>query len=250
MTARAVVRIGLVAVSWGFCAAGLISCSGDGEGLNEAGDPINLVDKVAINSPTKDNTLYEDGAGSLSNGSGEYFFAGRTGGGAIRRGVVAFDIAGSIPAGGRVTSATLTLHLSREPALGAPESLELRRLLADWGEGTSDAPANEGGGGAAAPGDATWVHAFSGTVFWNSPGGDFVQTVSARQTVDAIGFYSWSGPGLVADVQSWLDKPQGNFGWVLIGNESVVQTAKRFDTRENTETLFRPQLSVGYELEQ
>jgi hypothetical protein len=250
VTASAVVRLGLVAVSLGFCAAGLIACTGDGEGLNEAGDPINLVDKVAIISPTKDNTLYENGAGSISNGSGEHFFAGRTGTGDIRRGVIAFDIAASIPAGGRVTNVTLTLHLSREPALGGPEIVELRRLLADWGEGTSDALANEGGGGAATPGDATWIHTFSDTGFWSSPGGDFVQKVSASQAVDAIGFYSWSGPGLVADVQSWLDNPQGNFGWVLIGNESVEMTAKRFDTRENTELQFRPQLSVGYELEE
>jgi hypothetical protein len=67
--------------------------------------------------------------------------------------------------------------------------------------------------------------------------------------VDATGFYSWSGPGLVADVQSWLDNPQDNFGWVLIGNESVAQTAKRFDTHENTETSFRPELSVRYATE-
>ena len=248
MTARAVVRLGLVAVSLGFCATGLISCAGDGEGLTEAGDPI-TADKVAIIGPTKDNTLYENATGSISNGSGQHFFAGRTGTGAIRRGVVAFDIAQSIPAGSRVTNATLTLHLSREPGPGGPETIELHRLLADWGEGTSDAPANEGGGGAATPGDATWIHAFSDTVLWSSPGGDFSQTVSASQTMNATGFYSWSGPGLVADVQSWLDNPQDNFGWVLIGNESVAQTAKRFDTHENTETSFRPELSVRYATE-
>lgn len=250
MTARVVVLIGLVAVSWGLCASGLISCSGDGEGLTEAGDPIDVVGQVANIGPTRDNTLYENGAGLISNGAGEYFFTGKTGTSAIRRGLVAFNIAGSIPAGSRVTSATLTLHLSREPANGGPESIELRRLLADWGEATSDALANEGGGAAATPGDATWIHTFSDTGFWSSPGGDFALTVSASQTVDAVGFYTWSGPGLVADVQSWLDNPQGNFGWILIGNETAALTAKRFDSRENAETLFRPQLSVGYEAEQ
>ena len=247
MTARAVVRIGLVAVAWSFCAAGLMSCSGDGEGLTEAGDPISP-DLVATIGPTKDNTLYENVEGLISNGSGEYLFAGKTGTGAIRRGLVAFDIAQSIPAGSRVTSATLTLHLSRSAA-GGPESVDLHTLLADWGEGTSDAPANEGAGVAATPGDATWIHAFSDAVLWTSPGGDFSQTVSASQSVDVIGFYSWSGAGLVADVQSWLDNPQGNFGWVLIGNEAVAQTAKRFDTHENVEPSFRPQLSVQYAAE-
>ena len=248
-THGAVVRLGLVAVSLGFCAAGLISCTGDGEGLNEVGDPINAIEVVSI-GPTKDNTLYENTAGLIGNGSGQYFFTGRTGSGEIRRGVIAFDIARSIPAGSRVTNATLTLHLSREPGIGGPESIELHRVLADWGEGTSDAPANEGGGTPATPGDATWIHTFSDTGFWSSPGGDFSQTVSASQAVDAIGFYTWSGPGLVADLQSWLDNPQDNFGWIMTGNESAPLTAKRFDTRENAETSFRPQLSVEYESEQ
>jgi hypothetical protein len=242
----AVVRLGLAAVSLGFCAAGFVSCSGDGEGLNEAGDPISAVN-VAIIGPAKDNTLYEFAAGTISNGSGQHFFAGKTGAGSIRRGLIAFDIAGSIPAGSRVTSATLTLHLSREPVAGGPESIELHQVLADWGEGTSDAPANEGGGTTATPGDVTWIHTFSDTGFWSSPGGDFSPTASDSQTVDAIGFYTWSGAGLVADVQSWLDNPQDNFGWVVIGNESVPLSAKRFDARENTETSFRPELSVGYE---
>jgi hypothetical protein len=239
--------VGVVAVSLCVCAAGFVSCSGDGVGLNEAGDPI-TPDVIATIGPAKDNTLYENGTGAISNGSGQYFFAGRTGTGAIRRGLVAFDIA-RIPAGSRVTNATLTLHLSREPGPGGPEIIELHRLLADWGEGASDAPANEGGGGAAAPGDATWIHTFSDTLLWSSPGGDFSPSVSASQSVDATGFYSWSGPALIADVQSWLDNPQENFGWILIGNESVAQTAKRFDTHENIEASFRPALSVQYATE-
>jgi hypothetical protein len=212
--------------------------------LNEAGDPITEVE-VANIGPTKDNTLYENAEGLISNGSGQNFFVGKTGSNAIRRGVVTFDIA-RIPAGSRVTGATLTLHMSREPAVGGPETIELHRLLADWGEGASDALANEGGGAAASPGDATWIHTFSDALLWSSPGGDFSPNVSASQAVDEIGFYSWSGPALVADVQSWLDSPQANFGWILIGNEGVATTAKRFDTRENIDTSFRPTLSVQY----
>jgi hypothetical protein len=243
-----IVRLGLVAVSLGFCAAGLLSCTGSGEGLDEAGDPIVAgAVKVASIGVKKDNTLYQNAAGLISNGVGEHIFTGRTGGGDIRRAVIAFDIAGSIPAGSHVTNVTLTLHLSREPAAGGPESIKLHRLLADWGEGTSDAAANEGGGGTATPGDATWIHTFSDNGFWTSAGGDFAPGVSDSLTVDAIGFYSWSGSGLAADVQSWLDKPQNNFGWIVIGDESAALTAKRFDSRENIETLFRPQLSVGYQ---
>ena len=36
-----------------------------------------------------------------------------------------------------------------------------------------------------------------------------------------------------ADVQSWLDDPASNFGWLVLGDESEIPTAKRFDTRES-----------------
>ena len=49
-----------------------------------------LADTVML-PPQKDNTLYEDGAGSLSNGQGAYFFAGKTVSNSLRRGLIAFD---------------------------------------------------------------------------------------------------------------------------------------------------------------
>ncbi len=48
--------------------------------------------------PTKDNTLYQDAAGSLSNGQGAYLFSGRTKDGFIRRGLMALNLS-AIPAG-------------------------------------------------------------------------------------------------------------------------------------------------------
>ena len=100
---------------------------------------------------SKDNTLYSE-SGALSNGAGVYFFAGElgtTGHSAIRRGVIAFDIADSIPAGSTINSVTLTLHVSRTAPSFAALTVELHRLLADWGEGTSDA-GTPGGMGAPA----------------------------------------------------------------------------------------------------
>ncbi|MBC7771163.1 MAG: hypothetical protein H7210_01580, partial [Pyrinomonadaceae bacterium] len=38
-----------------------------------------------------------------------------------------------------------------------------------------------------------------------------------------------------------------NFGWLLRGNESSDQTAKRFDTRENTTAANRPTLVVTFD---
>jgi len=87
-------------------------------------------------NPIKDNTLYEyvPADGDLSNGIGNHFFAGKTGMGYIRRGVLAFDIAGSVPLGSTIISVSLTMHMSRT-ALSTARTIELHRLLADsdWG---------------------------------------------------------------------------------------------------------------------
>jgi FtsP/CotA-like multicopper oxidase with cupredoxin domain len=197
---------------------------------------------------SRDNTLYQSATGAESNGAGSYFFVGRTDAAQLRRGVIAFDVAGSIPAGSTITSVMLTLNLSRTRD-GTPRTVELRRLLADWGEGTSNADVQEGSGAPAATGDATWIHRFSNTVFWASSGGDFSGTLSATNLVGGTGNYTWSSalnPQMVADVQSWLDNPLGNFGWIVLGVEDVDQTARRFDTKENGTVGDRPALAITY----
>jgi len=95
---------------------------------------------IIVINPSKDNTLYEYGPaeGDHSNGAGFHFFAGENAMGELRRGVLAFDVAGAIPAGSTITAVSLTMNMSMTPA-GA-ETVELRKLLADWGEGTSHAP--------------------------------------------------------------------------------------------------------------
>jgi hypothetical protein len=199
----------------------------------------------------KDNTLYEDTTGSLSNGAGQGFFAGRSSGtssGSIRRGLIAFDVAGSIPAGATIISATLTLNMSQTSS-GA-QDVSLHRALTDWGEGTSVAGGNGGSGGPATTGDATWIHTFYTSSFWANAGGDFFPTPSASQSVAALGSYTWgSTAGMVADVQQWLNNASSNHGWILVGNESVLQTAKRFDSREHDIAANRPALTVTYAMQ-
>jgi hypothetical protein len=193
--------------------------------------------------PSKDNTLYEydPAEGDHSNGAGFHFFAGENGEGEVRRGVLAFDIAGTIPPGSTITAVSLTLNMSMTPA--GPETVELHKLLADWGEGTSHAPMGEGDGAPATPNDATWRHRFFDTIFWTAQGGDFSATVSASQMVGGVGQYTWSSAQMVADVQGWLDNPASNFGWLLLGNESVAGSTKRFDTRESASP---PVLTIQY----
>ncbi len=206
---------------------------------------------VAVLAPDKDNTLFEDasGGGQVSNGQGSNFFAGRVGSGGLRRGLVSFDIAGSLPPGATVTSVVFTLNLSAT-IVGAT-SVGLHPLLADWGEAgsNSDGMGGGGGGAAAATGDATWLHTFFDSDFWTTPGGDFSGTASATQTVADIGPYAWgSTPELVADVQSWLEVPGSNFGWAVLGEEGTgPPTAKRFVSREEVDMGLRPQLVIEFD---
>jgi len=190
--------------------------------------------QLANINPVKDNTLYQydPAEGDVSNALGQHFFAGETGMGELRRGVLAFDIAGNVPAGSTILGVTLSLNMSRTPS-GTARTVELHTLLADWGEGTSVAPGEEGDGAPATTNDATWRHRFFDTIFWTTEGGDFSATVSASQSVGPVGVYTWSSSQMRTDVQSWLDDPSSNFGWLVLGDESAIATAKRFDTRES-----------------
>jgi len=194
--------------------------------------------------PVRDNTLFEDPSGALASGAGDFVVAGNTGQGLARRALLAFDLAGSVPAGATITSAALTLTLRQTSA--GPHAVALHRASADWGEGAS--VASGGSGAPAAAGDATWLHTFHPGAFWTSPGGDFAPSLSAAQVVDQAGPYTWSSAALVADVQSMLDAPGSDFGWILIGDETQAQTTKLFASRESTLRAERPVLAVGYSL--
>ena len=211
--------------------------------LGAIGHSVAIADIININ-PVKDNTLYQydPAEGDQSNALGNHFFAGETAMGELRRGVLAFDIAGNIPAGSTILSVTLSLNMSRT-GLDTARTVELHKMLADWGEGTSVAPGEEGDGAPATTNDATWRHRFFDTIFWTTAGGDFSATVSASQSVGAVGMYMWSSPPMIGDVQSWLNNPATNFGWLVLGDESDILTAKRFDTRESASP---PVLTIQY----
>lgn len=201
---------------------------------------------VVVLGASRDNTLYESADGALSNGLGEGIFTGNNGQGQHRRAVLMFDVAGAVPAGATVTGVELTLWVTSSGS-DSVSTVSLHRLLADWGEGTTDAPGGEGGGGPATPGSATWVHRFFDSVAWETPGGDFAAAASASAGVGIEGEAAvWTGAGLVADVQGWLDDPGSNFGWIMVGDESGSSTSKKFASREHGSAELRPVLRVTY----
>jgi hypothetical protein len=198
--------------------------------------------------PVADAALYE-GDGSLANGAGSYLFVGRTenrNGAVDRRSLLAFDIAGAIPSGATITSAELQVTMSR--TISGSQTIELRSVTESWNEGLSNATGQEGGGANAQSGDVTWVHRQFPNSEWSTVGGSFASTVSASQQISGNGDYVFASTAqLVADVQSWLDNPAGNFGWALVMPSPAVGSAKRFNSRENGTSSSRPKLTVSYE---
>src|ERR1700675_148704 len=83
-------------------------------------------------SPQKDNTLYEDPAGQLSNGQGIYLFTGLTSVVGLRRGLIAFDLT-AIPANATIMDATLSMFLSTPHTQTVTINISLSKTLHDWG---------------------------------------------------------------------------------------------------------------------
>ncbi len=194
---------------------------------------------------SKDNTLYQSSSGTLSNGCGDSIYVGRTNGAALRRALVQFDIAGHVPQGATIVSASLKLRVTKTRA--DSETIALHRVLVGWGEGSSTPNTSGGGsGGSAQEGDATWLHTSFDTEMWTAEGGDFEATPSAEKAVAGTAAWRWTSEQMAADVQQLLDDAPSNYGWILVGNESSNQTAKRFGSRESGNESHRPLLTIEY----
>lgn len=196
---------------------------------------------------SRDNTLYEDPAGLLSNGRGQYLFVGVNATAAKRRALLAFDVAAVVPAKSRIVDVQLRLMASQSSAT-APAAATLHRATVSWGEGASVATGGEGGGGAALPGDATWLHAVAPGALWAQPGGDFDPVPSSTASMPATGAFTFERTeDLIADVQDWLDGTHANHGWIVKTAETAADAARRIDSRDNTNMLgVQPQLTITY----
>lgn len=197
-------------------------------------------------TPVADNTIYQDFPDN-SNGAGANFTTGTINTLTPRRAFVKFDVAGAVPAGATITSVTLTMNMNKSGLNNS--TVYLHKANTNWGEGTSDAGDPDGQGAAATINDATWNCKFSNgaggcTTSWTNAGGDYTLTASASTAVTtSLGNYTWTSAQMASDIQSWLNNPSTNFGWEILGDESVIKTAKRFYSRQGTNP---PSLSITY----
>jgi hypothetical protein len=183
-----------------------------------------------------------------ANGSGPYFFTGRTNQSkfSIRRGLVRFNVAGVLPENASIDRVSLSLfQISNNEKQSV---VSLHRALEDWGEGASS---STGGSGAPAElGDATWLHTAYPNQYWVQEGGYFIPDASGTRMIGGTAFYVWSSTvNLVKDVRLWLDDPQQNFGWLMMGDEDTAGSVKRFDSRQGDNSNQHPMLTIEYHLQ-
>jgi len=144
-----------------------------------------------------------------SNFNGQTTFAAGRSTTVIAHGVVAFDLS-SIPPGSTIND--VQLKLTADLISNPPIPLLLHKITTNWDESTT-----------------TWNFP------WTTPGGDFLTTSSATQTITVLDAYIWGSTGqMVNDVQGWVDDPSSNNGWLLKrADESVTGFARFFHNTGN-----------------
>ncbi len=184
------------------------------------------------------------------------FNSGTTQNSNYNRGLLRFDLAGALPPGAQIISATLTLEVVGEPNEEFPEArFNLHRLLVPWGEGNKTNPpfGGLGVGSPATADEATWTHRFAFTTnTWSEPGAapalDYVSIPSAGVTaggVDQSPYTIINTAQLVTDLRLWLDQPATNHGWAMVCQQETLKfTARRFASREDPENA--PELEINY----
>jgi hypothetical protein len=203
------------------------------------------------NLPAADASLMEV-APDNSNGGQPFVMAGRTQNSPRVRALYRFDLT-ALPTNTVVLGGILRFDCtgqSSEPMCVTNSTMGLHRMLRAWGEGTNAPTMNPGQGAPAQPGDATWNHAFYPTNSWSASGGlsdvDFAASESSFALVSApnVTYAFESTPEFAEDLRMWVENPALNFGWMIIGTEDVICSAKRLNSREDANS--QPQLEIEF----
>jgi len=168
--------------------------------------------------PSADNTVAQELADN-SSGACDSIFSGTTdqGVGTARRALMRFDLS-SIPPGSVINSVTLGMSVTRG-SNHVDSTFTLHPLNAPWTEGVEGCGVRGGGQGEPSTGGVTWN---TMPTFGAASGSTLINNTSP----------AWSSATMASDLQGWLDNPATNNGWILIGDETVKTTTRRFDSRE------------------
>ena len=185
-------------------------------------------------NPSQDNTVAEE-LPDNSSGACESIFSGKIDvpDGAdpgARRALMQFDIAGNIPSGSTINSATLSMTVTRG-SNHVDSIFTLHPLTAAWIEGNEGCGVRGGGQGEPSSGGVTWNTQPS---FGVGSGSTLINDTAP----------TWSSAVMTSDVVNWFSNPGNNFGWVLIGDENNPTTTRRFDSSEGATP---PVLTVDFD---
>jgi hypothetical protein len=189
-------------------------------------------------TPIEDATITEKNLGTPVGGAAtlETGTTGASAGFKNSRALLRFDLAGNLPANALITSAALTLQLTKT-APGVTNLWEdLRRVSQPWSESL-----------------VTWTNRLTPPSSWSVPGGgaplDYASVVTQSNLITTtLGPYTFaSNSAMIADVQNWLVNPATNFGWVMISElQGVPTTECQFASRESGAGA--PTLAIQYSL--
>ena len=135
------------------------------------------------------------------------------------RGIVMFSLS-DIPAGAKVTSATLSLYVESKGTTSG--TVGVHRVTSSWTES-----------------GVTWNTRY-GTTAWTTSGGDFDTAATDETDVTEVGWSSWT---VTSDVRGFVNGTYSNHGWILKYTASGSSRYANFDSRTGTNT---PKLSVTY----
>jgi hypothetical protein len=187
---------------------------------------------VTINLFPVADTYIRDSAPTANFGAASPLLAGvALAGSPVQRCLFKFSLA-DLPSGATITSVNLQLIATAGPRENS--NFDLNRVLNDWTET-----------------GATWNERMAGTP-WGAPGSqagtDFVAnpsvTAPLQPVLDPATTNDFSSPGMVADVQMWLDDPDTNFGWILHATGGQSSSGRQVASRENAS--LRPVLTIDY----
>ena len=90
----------------------------------------------------------------------------------------------------------------------------------------------------------TWNIAATG-INWTTVGGDFNGTADATAAKQGVAGV-WYAFDVTSRVQSMVNTPSGNYGWVIKCTDENLHNQEYFTSANNSDVIHRPKLVVNY----